>query len=97
MNRRDSCYIGILHSGIVGIRMLGYQGLSKVCAIEADHLHNIPNYIGSDKDELHQYYIQVEVPCYLKNMKLETGDIGLIAKTFYGEHWKILGYDITIG
>ncbi len=55
--------LGILRSGILAARNSGDAGRS---ALEADHLHNLPELLRHFRPELLRYYWNVERPAYLK-------------------------------
>ena len=50
----------ILRIGLLRIRAQGWDGNPKRCAIEADHLHNLPGLLANYKVDLLDYYWQVE-------------------------------------
>jgi hypothetical protein len=54
----------ILRVGILQIRQAGWQGDSRRCAREADHLHNLPGLLADYSPELLATYYQVEVPAF---------------------------------
>jgi hypothetical protein len=55
----------ILQAGLLRVRALGWSGNAARCAIEADHLHNLPVLLGNYSDELLRFYWQVERQSYL--------------------------------
>ena len=50
------------------IRGAGYHGDHRHCLIEADHLHNVPEYIAGGDAANHLYYLSKEVPLYLRKI-----------------------------
>jgi hypothetical protein len=54
----------ILRYGILGARAAGWEGDAARSAIEADHLHNLPDLLRDYAPERLHYYVTVEVPCY---------------------------------
>jgi len=56
--------LNILRTGILEIRAAGWDGKAALCAIEADHLHNLPGLIGNLKPEPLKYYFNVERLAY---------------------------------
>jgi hypothetical protein len=55
----------ILTTGLLRIRSLAWSGDSKRCAIEADHIHNLPHLlVHGDSDGL-VYYWEVERTSYI--------------------------------
>ena len=58
-------FSSIISIGILRIRVLGSSGDSSACAVEADHLHNIPDILlDFDLDKV-RYYLEIEVPAYI--------------------------------
>ena len=53
-----------LRVGILRIRAAAFAGRAEECALEADHLHNLPSVIQSRRPELLQYYLTVERPAF---------------------------------
>jgi hypothetical protein len=47
-----ACLLEIIRIGLLNIRILAAAGRMRECAIEADHLHNIPETILSNNIEL---------------------------------------------
>ncbi len=58
--------LNLIGTGLLRIRMCGWNGQAEHCAIEADHLHNIPGIAINPKIELVSYYYNTERPCFLK-------------------------------
>jgi hypothetical protein len=50
----------ILRIGLLRVRAAGYAGHAGECAIEADHLHNLPRLVQALAVEELQYYYSVE-------------------------------------
>ena len=59
--------LNILRTGILEIRAAGWDGKADICAIEADHLHNLPGLIRDLRPELLSYYFDVERPAYTRS------------------------------
>jgi hypothetical protein len=57
----------ILSTGLMRIRALAWNGNASRCAVEADHLHNLPALLTAFNPELLDYYWTVERPAYIKN------------------------------
>ena len=55
----------ILYLGILRIRSDGQTGNAERCAIEADHLHNLPNTIKNYSDDRLVSYYQLQVQGYI--------------------------------
>ena len=57
--------LAILTTGLLRIRALGWSGNAKRCAIEVDHIHNLPHLVTHcDLDGL-AYYWEVERTSYI--------------------------------
>jgi hypothetical protein len=55
---------------VTDLRGAGYDGDHRHCEIEADHLHNIPEYVAGGDAANHLYYLAREVPYYLTKADL---------------------------
>ena len=60
----------ILKLGLLNIRREAWRKNSERCAIEADHLHNIPGLLEDFSIDLLKYYVDIERPQYVR----ETND-----------------------
>jgi hypothetical protein len=56
----------IIQDGLLSIRVHGAAGRAERCAIEADHIHNLPHLIEDYRPELPEFYWNVERPAYLR-------------------------------
>jgi hypothetical protein len=56
----------ILQLGFLRIRAFGNQGDAQRCAIEADHLHNLPVLLSRYSTNLLHFYWDVERTAFLK-------------------------------
>src|SRR5262249_25270259 len=54
----------ILRDGLLRIRALGWNDNAPQCAVEADHLHNLPDLLHDFSIDLLKYYWQVTRPNY---------------------------------
>ncbi|GEM_PF-1096757 len=61
----------ILTIGLLRIRAADWPDRSARCAVEADHLHNLPNLLANYSPELLDYYWNTERPCFIKNSSSE--------------------------
>jgi len=50
----------ILRLGLLAIRAAGFSNRGDLCAIHADHLHNLPHLLEHYSDDLLLFYWQVE-------------------------------------
>lgn len=66
MTERDAIYVQILHHGLLRIRDSAALGHLQYCAVESEHLHNIPSLIGETNEERHSYYFCQERAHYLE-------------------------------
>ena len=55
----------IIRIGLLRIRIAGWQNEPARCAIEANHIHNLPSLISGYKPELLEFYWKVERPEYI--------------------------------
>jgi hypothetical protein len=90
MTERDIIYVQILYSGLLRIRDLSALGYIEYCAVESDHLHNIPSLIGETNEERHKYYFLKERPCYLERVDRSLPGIEFTMRR-YEELWARLG------
>jgi hypothetical protein len=58
----------MLQVGLLRIRSLGWDKNPIRCAVEADHLHNLPSLLKNYSPDLLKYYLEVERPCYIQAM-----------------------------
>ena len=59
----------ILQVAILRIRAGGWGGDGSRCAVEADHVHNLPALLIDYSDELLWFYWQVERPSFMKRCR----------------------------
>jgi hypothetical protein len=55
----------ILMIGILRIRALGWAGFARRCAVEADHIHNLPELLRDYSDDRLRYYWEAERPAFI--------------------------------
>ena len=89
MTPRDQAYLDILGFGLLRIREAAGQGLIAYCAIESEHLHNIPSLVGESNELRHKYYFEQERDYYLQRIDRTIPDIGFTLAR-YGELWSII-------
>jgi hypothetical protein len=56
--------LAILQRGLLRIRAFGWAGDDQRCAIEADHLHNLPALLTHFSSDMLRYYWEVERPSF---------------------------------
>jgi hypothetical protein len=59
--------VKILTAGILRIRAQGWSGDGQRCAVEADHLHNLPHLLSTYSPDLLRYYWEVERPSFIQH------------------------------
>ncbi len=55
----------LIEAGILRIRAAAWAGDSARCAVEADHIHNLPGLLTNFSFETLRYYWEVERPAFL--------------------------------
>jgi hypothetical protein len=58
----------LLQTALLRVRALGWSGNSARCAVEADHVHNLPDLLRNFSPEKLHYYWEVERPALLHEM-----------------------------
>jgi len=53
-----------LHLGVLTCRLAGWDPDPERCAVEADHIHNLPNLLADYSPDKLQYYWDVERPIF---------------------------------
>jgi hypothetical protein len=61
--------LDILHIAVLSIRIAGWNGDADYCALEADHIHNLPGLLKNYSVEKLRYYLEAERPDYLRNLQ----------------------------
>lgn len=56
----EAILLEILQYSLLGIRAAGWDGHADRCALEADHVHNLPALLQSVKPELLHHYWEVD-------------------------------------
>ena len=64
----------IIGTGLLSIRIHGSAGHAERCAIEANHIHNLPNLIADYRPELLKYYWEIERVAYLRVSQKAEGE-----------------------
>ena len=59
----------ILRNAILQIRVAGWQGRAAYCAVEADHIHNLPELLNNYRPHHLNYCIDLEIPGYLADLR----------------------------
>jgi hypothetical protein len=58
--------LNLLKIGLLRIRAFAWDGRIEECAVEADHLHNLPHIASEMKMELVSFYYNAERPAFIK-------------------------------
>jgi len=90
MTERDAIYVQILHHGLLRIRDSAALGHIQYCAIESEHLHNIPSLIGETNEERHLYYFSQERTHYIEHVDRSLPGLDFTFRR-YVELWARLG------
>lgn len=61
----EQSLLQILQRGILKCRLAGWEGNAQRCALECDHIHNLPILLSNYSLEALQYYYEVEREAYL--------------------------------
>jgi hypothetical protein len=85
----------ILGRAILAIRVAGRNRAPDCCAIEADHIHNLPNLLRSYHRELLEYYLDVERPSYLEQLRRVRDTDAEVYRPMWCELERCLGRDPT--
>ncbi len=56
----------LLTMGLIRIRALAWEGNADRCAIEADHIHNLPRLLAHEEADGLVYYWEAERPSYIR-------------------------------
>jgi hypothetical protein len=75
--------LDILQAGLLCIRASGWSGDDRRCAVEADHLHNLPALLSNYSPQLLRFYWDVERTSYLN-------EIGPESAAVFASQWKRL-------
>jgi hypothetical protein len=59
----------ILYRACLSIRIAGWAGQARYCAIEADHVHNLPGLVRNYSVRELQNYWDITRTCYLAEMQ----------------------------
>jgi hypothetical protein len=63
----------ILRKGILRIRGYAWAGSADLCAIEADHIHNLPSLISNPTLPLLSYYFDVSRVAFIEQARGTSG------------------------
>jgi hypothetical protein len=81
----------VLTTSLLRIRAAGWNGDAELCAIEADHVHNLSTLLSSFSVELLHFYLDVERVAYLENIRAHAGKSGAAADIrAFEDAWKAL-------
>jgi hypothetical protein len=77
----------ILRIGILRIRVLGWDGQADACAVEADHLHNLPSLLRDFSADLLAFYLSTSRESYLAQVNETSME--------YAQTWKELEQELA--
>jgi hypothetical protein len=63
----------ILRTGLLNARAAGWAGDARRCAVEADHVHNLPDLLADYSPERLAFYRQVEAPGFCRQAPASVG------------------------
>jgi hypothetical protein len=88
---RQQAYLELLERGLVAIRNHAHGGETALCAIEADHIHNLPSLFKETNEARHRFYIIQVRSLYLDRLKqLGAADYLQDRAIWYRGPWKAL-------
>jgi hypothetical protein len=91
MNPRQQAYLDLLTHGLAAVRNLAEAGLTDLCGVEADHLHNIPSLLEESNEHRHHYYLVAERAGYLAQLRrLGAAEYLEQMAIWYGQSWRTL-------
>jgi hypothetical protein len=64
-----SILLEMIRTGLLRIRALGWSEQPELCALEADHIHNLPELLSDYSTEKLAYYWDVERPAYIEHWR----------------------------
>ena len=62
--QKSKALLNILQYGLLKIRKYAWEGNSEACAIEADHIHDIPAVLLSNHMDMLEHYLRIHVARY---------------------------------
>ncbi|MGA8346968.1 MAG: hypothetical protein WBQ11_01990 [Isosphaeraceae bacterium] len=74
----------ILQYGLIRVRAFAWQGQAELCAVEADHIHNLPDLLADYTPQKLYYYWNAERPDYVRQ-------VGVDQAVGWEELWQRLG------
>ena len=77
----------IIRWAVLSIRNAGWRGDAKYCAIEADHIHNLPSLLSDYQPDKLDYYLRIERPSYISQVREELSSVNAEA---YQAQWQRL-------
>ena len=64
----------ILSTAILSIRVAAHGGNAAYCAVEASHIHNLPQLLNDYDEKTLTYYLEVERDSYLEQIEKLGGE-----------------------
>ena len=65
----ENALLSILAAGLLRIRVCGWGGHADQCALEADHLHNLPELIRTLDPKFLRYYYEISRQAFMERAK----------------------------
>jgi hypothetical protein len=65
--------VELIETALLRIRARGWAGNSARCAVEADHVHNLPRLLSDFSPERLRYYWEMERPAFSREVGEEDG------------------------
>jgi hypothetical protein len=78
--------LNIMENAVLSIRLAGHGKNPEYCAVEANHIHNLPGLILRYRKEKLEYYLDAEVPGYVERLKQWTDT----SPNAFEEQWRKL-------
>jgi hypothetical protein len=63
--------LGILRTGILRVRAMGWSQQADRCAVEADHIHNLPDLLNDYHPDRLRFYWETERTSFLQQSQHE--------------------------
>ena len=89
MDERDEIYVQILHFALMVLHNHPKAEHAGYCAIEVEHIHNIPSLIGESNEHRHAYYLRAERGLYLERVDRSLSGVKFLLNR-YAELWSRL-------
>lgn len=85
-NQIADIVLQIVRDGIISARLAGWGDRARLSALEANHVHNLPDLLREYAPEKLEYYWNIERPEYMRDFSAEVGE----EPKRFQEYWKQL-------